>query len=71
MWSRQWTSGLVEVGAGVRAGVVAGAKAEELLQGASLARLLPGNTLLTSCMTATPHQQHVHLWQEVISRMGG
>ncbi len=41
----QWTLGVVEVGVG--------AEAEELPQGASLARLLPGNTQLTSCMTAT------------------
>jgi hypothetical protein len=40
---------VVEVGAGVGAG----AEAEELPQGASLARLLSGNTWLTSCMTAT------------------
>jgi hypothetical protein len=41
------------VGAGVGARVMAGAEAEGLPQGASLARLLPGNTRLTSCMTAT------------------
>ncbi len=43
------------VGAGVGAGAVVrvGAEAEELPQGASLTRLLPGNTRLTSCMTAT------------------
>jgi len=40
---------MVEVGAVVRVG----AEAEELLQGASLARLLPGNSRFTSCMTAT------------------
>jgi hypothetical protein len=69
----QWTPDVVEVGAGVGAGAVVGvgAEAEELPQGASLARLLPGNTRLTSCMTATLHQQHVHLWQEAISRVGG
>ncbi|CAK9255092.1 unnamed protein product [Sphagnum jensenii] len=52
---QQWTPGVVEVGAGVGAGAVVGvgAEAEELPQGASLARLLPGNTRLTSCMTAT------------------
>ncbi len=46
---------MVEVGAGVGAGAVVGvgAEVEELLQGASLARLLPGNTWFTSCMTAT------------------
>jgi len=49
MWSRRWTPGVVEVGARVGAG----AEAEELSQGASLARLLPGNTRLISCMTAT------------------
>jgi hypothetical protein len=48
-WSRQWTPGLVEVGAGV----MAKAEVEELLQDASFARLLPGNTQLTSCMTVT------------------
>jgi len=44
MRSRQWTSGVVEVGAGVGAGAVVGvrAEAEELPQGASFARLLPG-----------------------------
>jgi hypothetical protein len=47
MQSRQWTPGVVEVGVG------AGAEAEELPQGALLARLLPGNTRLTSCMIAT------------------
>jgi len=52
---RQWTPGMVEVGAGVGAGVMVGvgAEAKELPQGASLARLLPGNTQLTSCMIAT------------------
>jgi hypothetical protein len=46
---------MVEVGAGVGAGVMVrvGAEAEELSQGASLARLLLGNTRLISCMTAT------------------
>jgi len=39
------------VGAGAVVGV--GAEVEELPQGASLTRLLPGNTRLTSCMTAT------------------
>ncbi|CAM6014336.1 unnamed protein product [Sphagnum balticum] len=55
MRSRQWTPGVVEVGAGVGAGAVVGvgAEAEELTQGASLARLLPGNTRLISCMTTT------------------
>jgi hypothetical protein len=38
---------VAEVGVGV------GAEVEELSQGASLARLLPRNTRLTSCMTAT------------------
>ncbi len=33
--------------------VVVGAEAEELPQGASFAKLLPGNMWLTSCMTAT------------------
>jgi len=55
MQSRQWTLGMVEVGAGVGAGAVVGvgAEVEELPQGASLARLLPGNMRLTSCMTVT------------------
>jgi len=55
MQSRQWTLGVVEVGArvGARAMVGVGAEAEELSQGASLARLLPGNTRLISCMIAT------------------
>jgi len=41
MRSRQWTPGVVEVGAGVGAGVMVGvgAETEELPQGASLARL--------------------------------
>jgi len=45
MRSRQWTPGVVEVGAGVGARVMVGvgAETEELPQGASLARLLPGN----------------------------
>jgi len=50
---RQWTPSVVEVGAGVGAGVVVGAEAEQLSQGASLVRLLLGNTRLTSCMTTT------------------
>jgi len=52
---RQWTPGVVEVGAGVGAGAVVGVgvEAEELPQGASLARLLLENMRLTSCMTAT------------------
>jgi hypothetical protein len=47
--------GVVEVGAGVGAKVVVGvgAETETLPQGTSLARLLPGNTRLISCMTAT------------------
>ncbi len=55
MRSRQWTLGVVEIraGAGVGAVVGVGAEAEELPQGASLARLLPGNMRLTSCMTTT------------------
>jgi hypothetical protein len=55
MWSQQWTPGVVEVRARVGARVVVGvgAEAEELPQGASLARLLLGNTRLISCMTAT------------------
>jgi hypothetical protein len=51
MRTRQWTPGVVEVRAGAVVGV--GADAEELSQGASLTRLLPGNTRLTSCMTTT------------------
>jgi hypothetical protein len=54
---RQWTLGVVEVGAGVGAGAGAvvgvGVEAEELPQGTSLARLLLGNMRLTSCMTVT------------------
>ncbi len=42
---------MVEVGAGAVVGV--GAEAEELLQGASFARLLLGYTWLISCMTTT------------------
>jgi hypothetical protein len=53
MRSWQWTSGVVEVGAGVGAVVGVGAEVEELPQGASLTRLLPGNMRLISCMTAT------------------
>jgi len=51
MWIQQWTPGVVEVGAG--AVVEVGAEAKELPQGTSFARLLSGNTQLTSCMTAT------------------
>jgi hypothetical protein len=50
MRSRQWTPGVVEVGVGVGAG----AETEELPQGASLARLLSGNTRLTSCIRNPP-----------------
>ncbi len=53
MRSQQCTACVVEVGAGVGAGVVVGAEVKELLQGASLERLLPGNTRFTSCMTVT------------------
>jgi hypothetical protein len=55
MRNRQWTLGVVELGAGVRVGAVVGvgAEAEELPQGTSLVRLLPGNTRLISCMIAT------------------
>jgi len=62
-----WTPGVVEVWAGVGAKVVVrvGAETEALLQGASLARLLPRNTQLTSCMTTTlPPTYGERLYQE-------
>ncbi len=73
---------MVEVKAGVRAGAVVGVgvEAKELPEGASLARLLPGNTRLTSCMTATlPSTTHSLMargyiksgWLTSTPRLGG
>ncbi len=55
MWSQQWTPGVVKVGVGVGARDVVRVRVEieALLQGGLLARLLPGNTRLISCMTVT------------------